>query len=102
MKKHFALSILFLFAATLAFAHAGEVHTYMGTVTTVHTDGSFMLKKTDGETIHVAVANTTKWFHANNKAAKPADLKVGTRAVVKISTDGKTAMSVKMSAPKAK
>jgi hypothetical protein len=102
MKKHLALTLLFLLTATLAFAHAGEVHTYMGTVTDVHADGSFMLKKTDGETIHVAVNNATRYLRADNKSASAADLKPGTRAVVKISTDGKTAMTVKMSATKTK
>ena len=38
MKKTIAISLLLVFAAaTLAFGHAGEIHSYMGTVTTVHT-----------------------------------------------------------------
>ena len=99
MKKPLALSLLFLLAAaTLAFGHAGETHSYMGTVTTLHDDGSFMLKKTDGATMHVLVAKTTTWLHADDQAATAADLKTGSRVVVKISRDGKTALSVKMAA----
>jgi multidrug efflux pump subunit AcrA (membrane-fusion protein) len=101
MKKTIAVSMLLLFAvATLAFGHAGETHNYMGTVTTLHDDGSFMLKKTDGTTMHVLVAKTTTYLRADDKAATPADLKEGMRVVAKISKDGKTALSVKMAAPR--
>ncbi len=100
MKNALAVSLLLLFAmATLAFGHAGETHSYMGTVTTLHDDGSFMLKKTDGKSIRVLVSKETTYLRANGQAATAAELKPGTRIVVKISTDGKTAMSVKMAAP---
>ena len=101
MKKTLAVSLLLLFAmATLAFGHAGETHSYMGTVTTLHDDGSFMLKKTDGTTMHVLVAKTTRYLRADDKAATPAELKKGMRVVAKIAKDGKTALSVKMAAQK--
>jgi hypothetical protein len=101
MKKTFAVSLLLLLAtATLAFGHAGETHSYMGTVTTLHDDGSFMLKKTDGTTMHVLVAKTTTYLRADDKAATPAELKQGMRVVAKIAKDGKTALSVKMAAQK--
>ena len=101
MKKTIAVSLLLLFAmATLAFGHAGETHSYMGTVTTLHDDGSFMLKKTDGTTMHVLVAKTTTYLRADDKPATHADLKAGMRVVAKIAKDGKTALSVKMAAQK--
>lgn len=101
MKKTLAVSLLLLLAmTTAAFGHAGETHSYMGTVTALHDDGSFMLKKTDGTTMHVLVAKTTAYLHADDKAATPADLKAGMRVVAKISKDGKTALSVKMAARK--
>jgi len=101
MKKTIAVSLLLLFAmATLAFGHAGETHSYMGTVTTLHDDGSFMLKKTDGTTMHVLVAKTTTYLRADDKTATAADLKAGMRVVAKIAKDGKTALSVKMAAQK--
>ena len=85
---------------TLAFAHAGEVHSYMGTITTLHQDGSFMLEKTDGNTIHVQIASTTTYMHADGQVAKASELKAGSRVVVKMSKDGKTALNIKIAAAK--
>jgi hypothetical protein len=99
MKKAFAVFLFFLvLIPTRAFAHAGEVHSYMGTITTQHKDGSFMLKKTDGKTIHVHVGKTTEYLHADGHLAKAEELKPGLRVVVKMSKDGKTALNVKMAA----
>ncbi|HEX6163098.1 MAG TPA: hypothetical protein VFZ31_07025 [Vicinamibacterales bacterium] len=83
-----------------AFGHAGEVHNYMGTVTALHDDGSFMLKKTDGKTMHVEVSASTAYLHANGKAATRAELAAGKRVVVTISTDGKTATTIKLAVAK--
>ena len=97
MKKALAVSLLLLLAtATVAFGHAGEIHSYMGTVATLHDDGSFVLKKTDGATMHVLVSRTTAYLRADDTAATAAELKVGMRVVAKIAKDGKTALSVKM------
>jgi len=101
MKKIAAVSLLLLLAtATVAFGHAGEVHSYMGTITTVNEDGSFQLKKTDGQAIDVLVGKATTYLHADGRAASASDVKTGLRVVVKISTDGKTALSVKMAGAK--
>ena len=99
--KRIALSLLILFGlTTIAFAHAGELHSYMGTISTVHKDGSFMLEKTDGKTMRVQIAKSTTYLHADGHAAKPGELKAGSRVVVKISKDGKTAVSIRMATPK--
>jgi hypothetical protein len=90
MKKTLAVLVVLLLAAT-AFAHAGHAHTYMGTVTMLHDDGSFMIKTTDGKDVTVATSPATTWDPAR------ADLAVGKRVVVKMTLDGKTASSVKMS-----
>ena len=95
MRK-FILYTLLLWVALNAFGHAGELHNYMGTVTAVHDGGSFMLKKTDGKTIHVAVSKQTTYLHANGTVATRAELTVGKRAVVTISKDGKTATKIKL------
>lgn len=101
MKKTVVLGLfLTLAAAVLAFGHAGETHTYMGTVDLVHDDGSFVMKKKDGTTLHVQIAATTQFAFADGSAAASKDLAKGMRVVVKIATDGKTATSVKMAAPK--
>ena len=98
MRKFILFSLLLLVVATGAFGHAGEVHTYMGTVTATHDDGSFRLKKTDGTTIHIAVSDKTAYLHADGKAATRADLTAGKRAVVTVSKDGKTASTIKIAA----
>ena len=97
MRKLILFTLL-LAAALNAFGHAGEVHTYMGTVTALHGDGSFMLKKTDGKAMHVLVSDKTSYLHATGKAAKRADLTAGKRVVATIATDGKTASTIKIAA----
>lgn len=98
MKKPIAISLFLLLAVTGAFAHAGHLHTYMGSVTMLHGDNSFMMKTTDGKELTVATSKATNWLRADNQAAKQSEMAVGTRVVVKLSADGKTAASVKMSA----
>ena len=101
MKKMFAVVLLLaLGIASSAFAHKGEVHTYMGTVSSVDDDGSFMLATTTGTTKHVLLGKSTTYSHSDGHAAKRTEIKKGTRVVVKISKDGKTALSVKMAARK--
>ena len=101
MNKTRAISLLIVFAvAALAYAHAGEVHSYMGTIATLHEDGSFMLQKTDGQTMHVQVAATTAYLHGDGQPAAAGDLKAGSRVVVKMAKDGRTALSVKMALAK--
>ena len=91
---------LLIIVALNAFGHAGEVHKYMGSVTALHDDGSFTLKKTDGGTMDIEVSNATVYQHADGRVAKRAELGAGARVVVTISTDGKTASLVKFAAKK--
>lgn len=100
MKRIAILSLLVLFTATLAFAHAGEEHTVLGTIAKVNADGSFVLKMTNGKERTVLVAKTTTYSHADGHAGKSSELVVGTRVSVKISKDGKTAKTVKISVAK--
>jgi len=99
MRK-FVLYTLLLLVALNAFGHAGEVHSYLGTVTMLHADGSFMLKKTDGTTTHVAVSKDTVYVHADGHAAKHTELVAGRRVSVTIAKDGKTATKIKLAAAK--
>jgi hypothetical protein len=96
MRKTLALSIVLLLAATMLFAHAGEVHTYMGTIAALRGHGAFVLKTTAGADVAVQTAASTTFTHEDGRAATAADLAAGMRVVVKISKDGKTAISVKM------
>src|SRR5437773_11116115 len=102
MKKRIALSLLLLFANTAAFAHAGHVHTYMGTVTMLHSSTKFMMKTTDGKDLTIDTTPKTSWLHSDGHTATMSELAVGSRVVVNMNTDGKTAASVKMSAPEKK
>lgn len=99
MKKLFAISLFLLLVVTSAFAHAGHVHTYMGTVTMLHGEDAFMMKATDGKDLTIQSSPKTTWLHSDNHVATKSELVVGTRVVVKMMTDGKTAASVKMSEP---
>ena len=99
MRKWILYSLFFVVAFN-AFGHAGEVHTYLGTVTTLHDDGSFMLKKTDGNTIHVVVSKKTVYQHADGHAATRAEVLAGKRVSVTIAKDGKTATKIKLAAVK--
>lgn len=99
--RTFVLYSLLLLVALGALGHAGEVHTYLGTVTTLREDGSFLLKKTDGKTMHVAVSARTSYLRADGRAAKRAELVAGKRVAVTISRDGKTATTIKVGAASA-
>ena len=98
MKRIVTFTLLFLFTATLVFAHAGEVHTYLGTITKINTDGSFVMDMTNGKERTVLVSESTTYTHADGQKATPSELAVGKRVSAKISKDGKTALSVKLSA----
>ena len=53
---------------------------------------------TDGKDLTIQTSSNTKWLHADSHEAKKSDLEVGQRVVVKMTVDGKTADTVKMSA----
>lgn len=94
------LSILVVLAVTFPlFAHGGEAHTYMGTVTMLHKDNSFTMKTKDGKEMTILYDNKTTFTRSDNHPARKSELEVGTGVVVKVSADGKTAISVKMSPP---
>lgn len=91
MTRNFVAALAVFLLAAAAFAHAGHAHTYMGTVSMLHDDGSFMIETTDGKDVTIATSPATTYDPAR------ADLAVGKRVVVKMTLDGKTASSVKMS-----
>lgn len=97
MKK--MLSLILFLTVTNAFAHAGHIHTYMGTVTMLHTDTQFMMKTSDGKDLTIDTTPKTSWLDAKGHAAKKNDLAIGVRVVVKMNIDGKTAASVTMASP---
>lgn len=97
MRKITILSLLLIIAVTgSAFAHAGHEHVYMGTVSMLHGDAAFMMTTTDGKTVTVQTNAATTYSDADGHALKRSDLAVGKKVVVKMTTDGKTASSVKL------
>lgn len=100
MKRITIASLLLLLTATLAFAHAGEVHTYLGTIKTINADGSFVIMLTNGKDRTVLVAKSTTYNHADGHKGKHSELAVGKRVSAKIAEDGRTALNVKLSAVK--
>jgi hypothetical protein len=72
----------------------------MGTVTVLQGDNAFMIKTTDGKVITVTTSPTTKYLHADDHAASRSEVVVGSRVVVKMNKDGKTADSVKIGSGK--
>lgn len=100
MKRIAIFSLILLLTATIAFAHAGEEHTYLGTITELNTDGSFVMKMTNGKDRTVLVSKTTTYTHADGHKGDLSELGVGQRVSAKISKDGKTALDVKFSVPK--
>jgi hypothetical protein len=94
-KTFLATALLLAFSMTL-FGHAGEVHSYMGTITAAGNDGAYTMKTTRGEAVDFVTAPTTRYRFADNSAAKESDLRPGVRAVVEISKDGRTATSIKI------
>ena len=96
MKRTLAVTLLLLFTASLAFAHAGHEHVRMGTITTIHKDGSFMLQTEKDEMWHIVVSDQTVLQYADGTPAKRTDLAVDKRVVVKMDKDGAVALSVKI------
>lgn len=98
MKRISIAGFLLLFTATMAFAHAGEVHTYLGTITTINANGSFVIKMTNGKERTVLVSENTTYTHADGHMGQHGELAAGMRVSAKISKDGKTALQVKFAA----
>lgn len=97
MRK-ISLFILFSLLAANLFAHAGEVHTYMGTVTMLHGSNTFMMKTSARKELTISTAKTTLYLHADGRPAKQSEVVVGRRVVVTMAKDGKTATRIKIGA----
>ena len=94
------LAFVIFFAAVSAFAHAGHIHTYMGSVTMMHGNSAFMITTAEGRDVVVKTTDKTTFTDADDHPAKFSDVTVGKRVVVKMNEDGQTAASVKIAAEK--
>jgi len=86
--------LLLLLAATTAFAHAGHVHKYLGTITSINGD-EVVIHTTDAKDVTFVVTKATA-FKRGEKDAPRADMAAGMRVSVQLATDGKSALVVKM------
>ena len=100
MKRQFAIFVMIVFVASLAFAHGNEEHV-MGTVTKI-TSNSITVQTTKNETKEVAITDKTTFENAG-AAAKADDLKVGDRVVIHADKQGNklVAHTVRFGASKA-
>ncbi len=102
MRKLMAVSLFLVLAAGSAFAHAGHIHTYMGTIRSVEGLRGFTIKTPDGDERMIDTAHFTTYTDENGHALKrDAALIPGSRVVVRMNIDGKTASNVKVGAVKA-
>jgi hypothetical protein len=89
---------LLLLASTSLFAHNGHVHNVLGTVKTIQPT-QLVVQKTDGTDLTVVLNGATKYEMGGNPASS-ADLVSGSRVSVHLADDSKTAVMVKIAAPK--
>lgn len=97
MLRKTATAVLLLLAlSTSLLGHAGEVHSYMGTITAAGENGAYTMKTTKGASVEFVTSPSTRIRFADNASASAADLRAGARVVVEISKDGRTATSIKI------
>lgn len=98
MKKALALAVLSLLLATVALAHGGHQHSYLGTVKMLH-ENHLMVTTTDGKEVAFTLTDATTYTRGEAAATK-ADLKEGVRVSVGVANDGKTAKAIKIAPAK--
>ena len=94
MKRFATAAILFSLVTATVLGHAGEVHTYLGTVRSLDGDQAVITTK-DGKEVPVTLTDETKYWRGTAPAHR-SDLAVGTRVSVEIGMDGKSATNVKI------
>jgi hypothetical protein len=88
------IGVALTFIAAAAFAHAGHVHTFLGTVKTVSAD-QLTIRTRDGKDASFTLNEKTAYLR-EGAAATRADLVNGLRVAVTVADDGKTATSIKL------
>ncbi len=94
MKRFATAAVLFSLVTVTLFGHAGEVHTYLGTIKSLAGDHAVITTK-DGKDVPVTLTNETKYWRGTAPAQR-SDLTVGTRVSVEIGMDGTSATNVKI------
>ncbi len=98
MKKALAFAVLSLLLATVALAHGGHQHAYLGTVKMLH-ENHLVVTTTDSKEVTFTLTDATTYTRGAAAATK-ADLKEGVRVSVGVANDGKTATTIKIAPPK--
>jgi hypothetical protein len=89
LRRLLAYSLVLLISTAALLAHGDATH-IMGTVSAIQGD-HVTVKLQDGKTQMVMFDKSTKYLNGT-KAAKKADVKVGTRVVIDAKMDEKTKM----------
>ena len=100
MKRFFVLAVLSLLVATAALAHGGHKHQFLGTVDSVVAD-DLVVTTRENETITFKLTPATKYVKGTEAASRD-DLKSGTRVSIAVENDGRTVVTVKIGAARAK
>jgi hypothetical protein len=100
MRKIASLFLITLFVAAAAVAHGGHAHQVLGTVKEVSGDHVIVTTK-DGKEVTVHLTEKTKYEKAGDAATRK-DLAAGSRVSVYLENDGKSAVTIRIGAPKSK
>ena len=98
MKRPFFLALPLLLLASLAFAHAGHQHHFLGTVKSLAANDLVVTTTDNAERTVVLTDQTT--VLRGDAAASRADLTPGTRVSVEVASDGHTAVVIKLALKK--
>lgn len=98
MKRAIALAVLSLLLATIALAHGGHQHNYLGTVKALQ-ESQLVVTTKDNKEVTFTLTDATAYTRGGAAATK-ADLKEGVRVSVGVANDGKTATTIKIAPAK--
>ena len=98
MRKPLALFFALLLLSSLAFAHAGHQHHFLGTVKSLAAN-DLAITSTDGAERTFLLTDKTA-LQRGDAAAARADLTPGTRVAVEVANDGRTAVTIRLGVKK--
>lgn len=94
MNRILSAAFLSLFIAATAFAHAGHVHNFMGTVKSV-SGNDLTIVSTASKEVHFVLTAATAYKRGEEKAGRE-NLTPGTRVAVHVADDGHTATLIRI------
>lgn len=96
MRKPVILFLALLLLSSVAFAHAGHQHHFLGTVKSLAAN-DLLVTATDGAERTFVLTDKTALRRGDEPATR-ADLTPGTRVAVEVANDGRTAVTIKLGA----